>query len=102
MVFDSKAEARRYRELLQLERAGVISKLTLQPGFSLSCGGQPVLLKSKRYPNGRRVTYRADFSYRESGAMIVEDVKGRDTRLSALKRAVLEAETGIKVRLVEY
>lgn len=85
-----------------MERAGAIAGLELQPKFELTCGGRPVLLKSEGYPNGRRVTYRADFAYIEDGARVVEDVKGKDTRLSALKRAVLEAETGIQVRLVKY
>lgn len=61
-----------------------------------------MLLKSEGYPNGRRVTYRADFAYVEDGVRVVEDVKGTDTRVSALKRAVLEAEYGIVVRVVTY
>ena len=35
ITFDSRAEARRYRELKLLERAGVIENLVLQPKFEL-------------------------------------------------------------------
>lgn len=91
------AEARRYGELLLLERAGEISALELQPRFRLSCGGKPVLLGS-----GRQACYVADFAYQQGDRRVVEDVKGKDTRLSALKRAIVAAEAGVEVVLVRY
>jgi len=73
-----------------------ISELELQPRFNLTAGGEPV-----RYASNRQAAYVADFRYKDTqGAVVVEDVKGMDTPLSALKRAVLEAETGIKVMIV--
>lgn len=56
-VFDSAAEARRYKELKLLERAGEISNLELQPRF---------LLQDSFKKNGktyRKIEYIADFKY---------------------------------------
>jgi len=53
IVFDSRAEARRYSELKLLEKAGEIHRLELQPKFIL-------VPKTKKR---RAVTYTADFAY---------------------------------------
>lgn len=100
ITFASKAEARRYLQLKAMQQAGEISDLTLQPVFQLGCGDRPILLRSKGYPNGRVARYVADFSYRHNGIEIVEDVKGMDTPLSRLKRAIVEAQHGVVVRVV--
>ena len=99
--FDSKREALRYGELKVLAQAGIISELKLQPSWPLQCGGNPVRIKSDGYPNGRSSVYRADFSYvdKQEG-LVVEDVKGMDTPVSRLKRAMVEAEYGVSVRIV--
>lgn len=71
--FDSRKEARRYRELRLLERAGEIKKLELQPRF---------LLQNKFQKDGkthRKIEYVADFRYIEGGKTIVEDVKSAIT-----------------------
>ena len=100
--FDSQRERDRYIELKLLEEAGEISKLRCQPKYKLRCGGTPVKIRSKGYPNGRTATYSADFRYVDeaSGKMVVEDVKGYDTPRSRLKRAMIEAEYGFQVVLV--
>lgn len=96
-TFASRREARRYRDLKLLEQAKEISRLTLQPRFDLTCAGTPVIY----LPSGRQAVYVADFSYRlADGSLVVEDVKGKDTPLSKLKRAVLLAELGIDVVLI--
>ena len=84
--FDSKAEARRYGELLLLGQAGKIQNLELQPQFGLS--GVAI--------------YRADFAYDdlETGARVVEDVKGFDTPMSKLKRKLVQAQHGVTVEIV--
>ncbi len=83
-LFDSQAEARRYGELLLLERAGEIADLELQPEF--------VLLEDFEH-EGRRVRgirYRADFRYLDkTGRVIVEDVKGHRTKEFLLKWKIL-------------
>jgi len=93
ITFASQKEANRYAALKQMEKAGLISHLELQPSFKLYCGTQPVLIRSKRYPNGRHATYRADFAYFDAdrGKRIVEDAKGFRTKEFILKRAVVEA-----------
>lgn len=100
--FASKKEASRYSQLKILEKAGAISDLKLQPKYLLGPDYAPVLLRSSRYPNGRRASYIADFSYYdlENFKFVVEDVKGMDTPLSKLKRGIVEAQYGIRVVLI--
>jgi hypothetical protein len=101
IVFASKAEARRYGELKLLERAGEVTGLQLQPRFDLACGGRPLLIRSAGFPKGRASYYLADFEYYErDGTRVIEDVKGMDTPVSRLKRAVVEAEYGLRITLV--
>lgn len=77
--FASKAESRRYSELLLLEKAGQISGIKLQPRFPLNVNGNFVC------------TYVADFEYVEKGARVIEDVKGMRTRDYQIKRNLLLA-----------
>ena len=93
IVFDSKKEANRYRELILLEKAGEISGLKLQEKYELI----PAI-----YEDGvciqRAVYYVADFVYRENGEKIVEDVKGMKTEVYKLKKKLLRWRYGIEVR----
>ena len=80
--FDSMAESERYKELKMLNKAGLITNLTLQPKFEL---------QSKFRHNGkaeRAIYYIADFSYSDISEekIIVEDVKGIETDVFQLKR----------------
>jgi hypothetical protein len=77
--FASKREAGRYGELKNLERAGIISGLTLQPKFPLIVHGTKVC------------TYIGDFAYIEDQKCVVEDVKGFKTDAYILKRKLLLA-----------
>lgn len=96
--FQSKGEADRYLELKLMERAGYISELSLQPKFPLVVNGNPVKIRSGSYPNGRAVSYYADFRYKDcNGVDIVEDFKGMDLPISRLKRALVESIYGIQV-----
>lgn len=101
--FASTAEARRYTELKALLAAGEITDLELQPAFHIVIDGRPVRIPSKGYPNGRAVRYLADFRYRtRDGRVVVEDVKGMDTDVSKLKRALVEAIHQVKVEVIKY
>lgn len=83
-VFDSIAESRRYKELALLEKAGEIENLQLQPKF---------LLQDSFKKNGktyRKIEYIADFMYEEKGKVIVEDVKGMETKEFKIKRNLFE------------
>ena len=85
--FDSKAEARRYGELLLLQRAGHIHELELQPPFELHVNGIMI---------GR---YVADFRYLdEAGKYVVEDVKGVKTPMYRWKQKHMKAQYGIEIR----
>lgn len=98
--FASKREGQRYEELKLLARSGEIRDLELQPRFPIVVGDTPVKIRSAGYPNGRRVSYVADFKYRQGDREVVEDVKGMDTPVSQLKRALVEAVYGVNVRVV--
>lgn len=86
IVFDSRLEANRYKELKLLERAGTIKDLELQPTFELI----PAFKKDKR--TFRKTTYKADFKYfdKEKNKTIVEDTKGFLTDIYKLKRKLFE------------
>ena len=97
---DSKREYVRYCDLLLLQRAGELCGLKVHPRYPITIAGVPILLKSSRYPNGRHLTYVADFSYfpGEAGDMrlgfIIEDVKmqsGHRTEVYKIKRALMDA-----------
>lgn len=109
-IFDSQREYNRYRELLLLVRAGKIHDLFRQVKFELI----PAQYESyerysdktgKRLKDGRRcveraVDYIADFVYWEGDRMIVEDAKGVRTDEYILKRKLMLAVHGVKIREV--
>ena len=72
--FDSKKERARFITLKQLEKAGIIKKLELQPKFLLL---DTIHYKGKTYP---KTYYKADFKYKtRDGIEIIEDVKSEIT-----------------------
>lgn len=96
MVFDSKREFARYKELELLERAGKIRHLQRQVKYQL--------LPSMRDPDTKKVIerpifYIADFTYvNEKGKFIVEDVKGYKTADYLLKRKMMLFFHGIRIK----
>ena len=92
-TFDSAKEYRRYCQLKLFQRAGVITDLSRQVKF--------VLIPSQ-YKNGkcveRECSYYADFTYRENGEFIVEDVKGTKTKEYVIKRKLLLERYGYRIR----
>ena len=83
-VFDSVLEAKRYKQLALLERAGEIKNLKLQV---------PFLLQESFRKNGktyRKIEYIADFVYEEKGQTIVEDTKGIKTDVFKIKQKLFE------------
>ncbi len=99
IIFDSKKEANRYRELKMLERAGEICCLRLQVPFELipaqyeETGEVYTRGANKGKPKRgkcieKAVTYIADFVYYNSDATVrtVEDVKGMRTPVYIIKR----------------
>ncbi|KPK74209.1 MAG: hypothetical protein AMJ84_00005 [Acidithiobacillales bacterium SM23_46] len=95
-VCDSKRELKRYEELLLMQRAGVIRDLTVHPRYAITIGGTPIKIRSAGYPNGRHLTYVADFEYHdlERSKLVIEDVKmqsGFRTEVYKIKKALMEA-----------
>jgi hypothetical protein len=99
---DSGRELVRYGELLLLLRTDKIRELKVHPRYPIILGGGYILMKSKGYPNGRKLTYVADFSYLErvpgtyctGWRPIIEDVKmqsGFRTEVYKIKRALMDA-----------
>lgn len=93
---DSKAEARRWAELLILERAGDIRNLRRQvsydlPTINLITGLETVVAR-----------YIADFVYEEQTGgewlVVIEDVKGAITDVAHLKLRWMESR-GVPVRV---
>lgn len=90
--FDSKAEMRRYGDLLNLERAGVIRDLVAHPRFELVADGMRI---------GR---YSADASYTiaETGEKVTEDTKSpRTAKTPAFRRTLklMKALNGTDVKV---
>ena len=91
--FDSQLERGRYNELLLLERAGKISELRRQVKYELI---------PNQYKDGkclyRKVTYVADFTYIEDGALVVEDSKGFKTPEYIIKKKLMYMIHGIIIK----
>lgn len=88
--FASKAEAKRYGELLLLQRIGAVSNVVVQPRYPLIVNGTSV------------GTYIGDFAYYEGKTLVVEDVKSPATKTSTykLKKKLMKAVHGIEIKEV--
>ena len=110
-VFDSNKEARRWDELLLLQRAGKISDLQRQVKYELIPAQYETYerysKKGERLKDGvrlleRKVEYVADFVYTiaDTGENVVEDTKGVKTKDYILKRKLMLAVHGIRIKEV--
>lgn len=108
-TFDSKREARRYTELVLLQKAGKICDLGRQVKFHLVPAQYENYERygknGKRLKDGRRclehgIDYIADFVYYDNseGRTIVEDTKGVKTKEYVIKRKLMLWVHGIRVR----
>ena len=90
ILFDSKAEAKRWMELKALENLGAIEGLVRQKTYRLVKG---------KWNNGKAfsISYRADFVYNLDGEVIVEDVKGYKTEAYELKKKLMKAIYNIEI-----
>ena len=111
IVFDSVKEARRWEQLLLLQKAGKIVELQRQVKYELIPAQyesyERYSKKGERLKDGRRlierkVEYVADFVYRdaETGELIVEDTKGVRTKDYILKRKLMLAVHSIRIKEV--
>lgn len=111
LIFDSYKAARRWEQLLLLYKAGKISGLERQVVFELLPNQYETYERysksGKRLKDGhrlleRKVDYVADFVYTDAltGENIVEDAKGVRTKDYIIKRKLMYAVHGIKIREV--
>lgn len=109
IVFDSYKEARRWEQLILLQRAGEIVELQRQVPYELIPNQYETYerysKKGERLKDGtklveRKVEYIADFVYHDAktGEIIVEDTKGVKTKDYIIKRKLMYAVHGIKIR----
>lgn len=91
----SKREAKRWTELLLLERAGKISQLERQVAFTFPIGEGVLTYVG----SNRKVRFVLDFRYidNESGELVHEDSKGVRTEAYKLKQALMDCVHGIEV-----
>lgn len=111
LVFDSLKEARRWEQLLLLQKAGKIVELRRQVAYELIPAQYQTYerysKKGDRLKDGqrlleRKVDYVADFVYTdaETGETIVEDAKGIRTKDYILKRKLMLAVHSIRIKEV--
>ena len=84
ITFDSAKEARRWSELLLLEKAGAIQNLQRQVKYQL-IPSQKIAGKVVE----RACNYVADFVYVRDGETVVEDTKGFKTPEYIIKRKLM-------------
>lgn len=92
IMFDSRAEARRWHDLRMMERAGLISNIRRQVRFPLVWNGMLIC------------NYIADFVYREADKAgdTIEDVKSAGTRTPVYRiKAKLMAAQGTPITEVK-
>jgi hypothetical protein len=109
-VFDSRKEAKRYQELILLQRVGIISDLKRQVKYELlpaqyeaveRYGKNGKRLKDEKRLLEKAVYYIADFVYEdEDGNTVVEDTKGVKTKDYIIKRKMMLFFKKIKIREV--
>ena len=111
IVFDSSREARRWEQLLLLQKAGKIVELQRQVAYELIPAQYETYprfsKKGERLKDGqrlleRKVEYVADFVYvdAETGGLVVEDSKGMRTKDYVIKRKLMLAIHSIKIKEV--
>lgn len=94
IIFDSKKEAERYKELKLLQMAGRIKDLQMQVKYEL----QPKFKLNGRMQ--REINYIADFVYYDvgKGRQVVEDAKGHRTDVYKLKKKMFEYRYGFEIK----
>ena len=105
-LFDSSHEAKRYRELCLLQRAGLISDLRTQVPYELiptqrepdTIGVRGGIKQGKCIE--KKCEYYADFVYKDAdGNVVVEDAKSPATRTEAykIKKKLMLYRHGIRI-----
>lgn len=109
IIFDSKKEAVRYKELKILEKAGIIHDVQRQvkyvlipaqyePTSSVYVKGNNKGKPKKGKLIERECAYYADFVYTENSKTVVEDTKGVKTPEYIIKRKLMLYVHNIKIK----
>ena len=100
--FASKRESDRHTELALLQRAGRIEGLRTQVRIKLETMAPDGARVPVEYESGRQASHLVDFAYIDisTGSEVFEEVKGVDHPLGKLKRAHVNAQLGIEIRVV--
>lgn len=113
ITFDSIREYRRFRDLSLLEKAGEITDLKRQVEYELIPAQYEEIITGEVYKRGalkgqpkikkicleKPCKYIADFVYTDQkGETIVEDSKGFETKDFIIKRKLMLAVHGIKIK----
>lgn len=87
ITFDSRKEAKRWQQLVLMQKVGAITDLQRQVAYPLVVDGKKICV------------YKADFVYDrlQTGIIIVEDCKGYRTPEYRLKAKLFEACYGFKI-----
>ena len=115
ILFDSKDEAKRYYELMLLEKAGKVKDVKYHEEFELIPAQYETYERNgkngKHLQDGvrlveRAAVYTADFTYIdcETGEKVVEDVKCEKTKTEAyvIRRKLMYQKYKIKIKEVIY
>lgn len=99
IVFASKKEMQRYQQLLLLERAGIIWQLELQPVYEFELQITNVIQIGCI---STTVKYIGDFRYKEEEKIVVEDVKGVETKeFKRKKRWMKKLYPDVELRIIK-
>lgn len=95
--FASKAEAKRWQELVLLQKAGYIRDLKRQVPFVLA---PAEVIQGRKRP---ALKYVADFVYFDvgKGQTITADVKGFETRDWRIKQHLMKSVHGIDISVIK-
>ena len=86
-TFDSRAEFKRWLELVAMEKAGTITGLRRQVRFTIIPAND----------KNRKTEYIADAVYECEGRVIVEDTKGFETPEYIIKKKLMYHVHGIEI-----
>ena len=101
-TFDSIGEYNRWLFLKDCEKRGLIQNLERQIPFELIGADGTQLESISKKGSARKLYYFCDhrFILTKNKEIIIEDYKGFDTRVSKMKRMLVEKSHKIKIKLV--
>lgn len=98
--YDSKFEASELLKLKKYQEYGLIKDLIFKPKYEFIVNGEPIKYVGKKRSN--KLTYTADAKYYDNKLRqtVVVDIKGFETAVFKIKRALMKSINGIEVQLI--